>query len=97
MSVQNVGSSKVRNARKRLEKEESFLSSLGVQCDDEDKIDLVHDNDGNLLRPSELYRVVSGHSNVMRYVLKGQIVETSRVKSALEVIVSCLATIKRFS
>jgi hypothetical protein len=94
--VHKVGSSKVRNARKRMEKEHEFLGSLSVQCDDEAKIDLVHNDFGELLPTNQLIKVVSGHSDVMRFVLGDSIVDLSTIKAALGVIASCKATIKRF-
>jgi hypothetical protein len=92
-----IGSSKVRNARKREAKEKEFLSSLSVQCDDEDKIDLVHDDEGNLLKTGELVKVVSGNSNAMRFVRNGLAVDIEDVKNALGVLANCAITIKKFT
>lgn len=93
----DIGSSKVRAARKRMAKEREFLSSLSVQCDEEDKIDLVHDDDGKLLPTDQLVKVVSGQSHIMRFVRDGLTVEIEDVKNALNVLSGCAATVAKFT
>jgi len=95
--MNKVGSSKVRAARKRMEQEHKFLGTLSVQCDEDDKIDLIHDDEGNLLPTDQLVKVVSGQSHIMRFVRNGLTIEIEDVKKALEVAASCASTIAKFT
>ena len=95
--MNGIGSSKVRNAKKRMNKEHKFLGTLSVQCDEESGIDLVHDDSGNLLPITQLVKVVSGQSHIMRFVRDGVMVELADVRASLDVIASCKETVKRFT
>ncbi len=92
-----IGSSKVRNAQKRITVENEFLGSLSVQCDDESLIDSVLGDDGQIMSLQTVMEVVSNNSNTVRFVKDGAVVGLDAIKGSLAVIASCKATVKRFT
>ena len=92
-----IGSSKVRNANKRITIENKFLGSLSIQCDDESLIDCMIEEDGQVGGLQEMMEVVSNNSETVRFVKDGVVIGLDAVRNSLYVIASCKATIKKFT
>ena len=92
-----IGSSKVRAATKRITIENKFLGSLSVQCDDENLIDSVLSDDGQITNLQSVMEVVANNSETVRFVKDGAVIGLDAVKSSLAIIANCRATIKRFT
>jgi hypothetical protein len=94
--LSQIGSSKVRNASKRIAIENKFLGSLSVQCDDSSLIDQVIGDDGEVKPFQQVMEVVTNNPDTVRF-FKGGVIGLDVVKASLVVIANCNATIKRFN
>lgn len=85
----NRSSAKIVAAKRRAEKEQGFLDSLSVRCDDPDT---VLDDNGQVLPIKAVYKIpgvtlVKGNAKVT----------IEMVDESLRVISECFAAIKRLS
>ena len=94
--LKGVGSSKVRNANKRIAKEKAFLDSLSVRCDDVGMIDSVIGNDGQALPVKQVMAVAEHHEGI-RFAIKGVSVSLETIVKSFQVIDQCQKVVGRFS
>jgi hypothetical protein len=95
--LSGIGSSKVLSAKGRITKENKFLGSLSVQCDDGSLIDQVIGDDGEVLHPRTVMAVIEQHPDQVRFFKDGAAVALHIVKKSFDVIAQCQATVNKFT
>jgi len=95
--LSGIGSSKVRSAQGRIVKENKFLGSLSVQCDDGTLIDKVIGDDGEVRPVRQVMEVIEQYPEQVRFFKDNAVVALYIVEESFRVIHQCQETVKKFS
>ena len=95
--LSGIGSSKVRSAKGRIVKENKFLGSFSVQCDDSSLIDNVIGDDGEVRPVRQVMEVIKQYPEQVRFFKDNAVVALHAVEESFRVIHQCQETVKKFT